>query len=83
MLKPAAAAIAGAVAFGALVLIVSVANLAIPEYGTSFLEVLASVYPGYEAQSSIAGAGLVTVYALIDGAILGFLVAWVYNRFAG
>jgi hypothetical protein len=83
MLKPAAAAIAGAVAYGALVLLVSVANLFIAGYGSAFLEVLASIYPGYEAQSTVAGALLVTVYAVVDGAILGFLVAWVYNRFAG
>jgi hypothetical protein len=82
MLKPSAAAIAGATTCGAVVLLVSLGNLAVPGFGTAFLEALASIYPGYEAQATVAGAALVTAYALVDGAILGFLVAWIYNRFS-
>ena len=52
-------------------------------YGRTFLQVLASVYPGYEATPRLADTLVGTGYALVDGAICGALLAWIYNLVAG
>jgi hypothetical protein len=72
-------AITCAVIWGGLVLLVAVANLLWPPYGASFLELLASIYPGYTADSTFGGMLNVTLYALIDGAIGGLVFGWLYN----
>ncbi len=47
-----------------------------------FLELLASIYPGYTANSTFGGMLNVTLYALIDGAVGGLIFGWLYNWFA-
>lgn len=67
---------------GALVFLMGLAHLIWPGYGTAFLELAASVYPGYE----VGGFGSVivgTCYAAVDGAICGAIFGWLYNRFVG
>lgn len=59
-----------------------VANLIWPGYGQGFLEVMASVYPGYTASASFGQVILGTLYGLVDGAVAGAVLAWLYNRFA-
>ncbi|MFQ5663550.1 MAG: hypothetical protein ACE5HL_06950 [Terriglobia bacterium] len=58
------------------------ANLIWPDYGKAFLEVMASVYPGYHATRSFGQVIIGTLYGLVDGAVAGFIFAWIYNRFA-
>jgi hypothetical protein len=73
-------ALTAAILWGAVVFLVGLGHLAAPSYGVAFLEVIASIYPGY----SIAGFGSVivgTLYAIVDGAIGGAVTAWLYNRF--
>ncbi len=73
--------ITAAVMWGGLVFLMGLAHLAWPGYGTAFLELAASVYPGYE----IGGFGSViigTLYALLDGGIAGAIFAWLYNTLA-
>jgi membrane associated rhomboid family serine protease len=60
---------------------VAVRNLIWPGYGTTFLQVVASIYPGYDASGSIGAVIVGTVYALIDGAIFGLVFGWLYNWF--
>ena len=76
-----------AVAVGALwggaMLIITLIALAVPGYGQALLEVVASVYPGLEAEPSIGGALLGGAYGVVDGGIFGALLAWLHNRFAG
>ncbi len=50
-------------------------------YADAFLEVVASVYPGY----SVSALGLILglIYALVDGAIAALIFGWVYNLFVG
>jgi hypothetical protein len=51
-------------------------------YGKSFLDVLAaSLYPGYTISPLGSIVGL--LYGFVDLLIMGFLVGWIYNRFAG
>jgi hypothetical protein len=79
-----ALAIAGALIWGLLaMLLTGIANLIWPSYGHDFLQVMASVYPGYHATRTVAQVIVGTLYGLVDGAGCGAVVGWVYNRFAG
>ena len=75
------------VAFGILwaaaVLVVGLANLISSEYGKPFLVMLASIYPGYHASGSFGDVIVGTVYALVDGAIFGLILGWLYNFAVG
>ena len=65
------------------VFFVGIANVISPEYGKAFLQVLASIYHGYDASGSMGDLIVGTLYALVDGAIAGFVFAWLYNLIAG
>ena len=65
------------------VFIVGGANIIWPGYGKAFLLVLASVYPGYNASGSFGDVIVGSLYALVDGAILGFVLGGLYNLTAG
>ena len=71
---------AGLVWAGA-VLMVGVTNLIWPGYGNTFLQLVASIYPGYDATRSVGAVIVGTLYALVDGAIFGLVVGWLYNLF--
>lgn len=64
-------------------LITGIANLIWSGYGAAFLQIMASVYPGYHASSSIGDLIVGTLYALLDGAICGLIFGWLYNLFVG
>jgi hypothetical protein len=49
-------------------------------WGNALVEVLASLYIGYEA--SIIGVLIGAVWAIVDGFIAGVVIAWVYNAVA-
>ncbi len=72
-------ALALGVFWGAAILIVAVANLIWPNYGRAFLDLAASLYPGYHPGSGLASVITVTFYGLVDGAIGGALFGWLYN----
>ena len=65
----------GGVAFAALVHLVN------PSYGTAFLDVVSSIYPGFHSARSLGDAVVGTAYGLIDGAVGGFIFASLYNMF--
>jgi len=67
---------------GAAVLIVASANLIWPSYGRTFLDLAASVYPGYHPSSGIGSVITGTLYAFADGAIGGAVFGWLYNLLA-
>ena len=53
-------------------------------YGIALLKVLESVYPGYTfGRWGFWGVLVVTLYAALDGFVLGVVIAWVYNLFEG
>ena len=66
---------------GGAVLVVGLANLIWPGYGAAFLQVAASVYPGYAATSSIGQVIIGTVYSLVDCFVCGVILGWLYNTF--
>ena len=65
--------------WGAVMLIAASANWIWPSYGGAFLELLASVYPGYHPGLGITSILVGTFYGIVDGAIGGALFAWIYN----
>ena len=73
---------AGLVWAGA-VLMVGVTNLIWPGYGNTFLQLVASIYPGYNATASVGSVIVGTLYTLVDGGIFGLVVGWLYNLFLG
>lgn len=78
-----AMALALAILCGATVFVTGLANLAWSCYGSEFLRLLASVYPGYKASGSVADLIIGILYALVDGALFGLVFAWLYNRLGG
>ena len=76
-----AAATTSGLLWGGAVLTVGVVNLIRPSYGGDFLEMVASIYPGYHHRRTAAGVAVGTGYALVDGAVGGAVCAWLYNRF--
>jgi len=67
---------------GAALLIVAAANLMWPSYGRAYLDLAASVYPGYRPGSGVGSVISGTLYALVDGAIAGAVFGWLYNLLA-
>jgi hypothetical protein len=72
-------ALAAGLFWGLAVLVISLANLAWPTYGRAFLELLASMYPGYHVGAGIGSVFMATFYGLVDGVGSGALIAWLYN----
>ena len=68
--------------WGGAILIVGLANLIWPSYGRAFLELAASIYPGYQPGSGWGSVVTGTLYGLVDGAVSGAVFAWLYNLFA-
>lgn len=72
--------ITAALLWGGGMLFVGVLNLASASYGVAFLQMMSSIYPGFHATRTLADVVVGTIYAMVDGAICGFLFGWLYNR---
>ncbi len=79
---PALSLAAGLFWSGAI-LIVGTANLMFPGYGQAFLELVASIYPGYHPGPGFGQVIIGSLYGLVDGAIGGAIFGWLYNILAG
>jgi len=75
--------ITAAIIWAGAVFMVGIANMISSGYGNTFLELVASIYPGYNASGSFGDVIIGTLYALLDGAICGLLFGWLYNLIAG
>jgi hypothetical protein len=65
--------------WAASLLVVGSANMIWPGYGRAFLELAASLYPGYHPGPAIGSVITGTLYALVDGTIAGAVFGWLYN----
>lgn len=74
-----ALAVAMGLIWGGMFLFVSVVEAFSPGYGELLLDMAASFYPGYEGPDGIGAVAVVTLYGVVDGAIGGALLAWLYN----
>ena len=78
-----AIALTAAVLWGGCFFLTSLANLVWPSYGGLWLDLGASIYPGYNGPSGFGSVLVLTLYGFLDGAIAGAIFAWLYNAFAG
>ena len=81
-LSTKAVAITAALIWGGAIFLVGLGNMILPGYGQAFLEIPASVYPGYSVDGDIGSVIVGTLYGLLDGLIGGWIAAWLYNYFA-
>ena len=70
------------VVWGGSFLFTGVANLLVETYGVTYLDLGASIYPGYNGPGGFGSVIVVTLYAFLDGAVVGAILAWVYNFFS-
>jgi len=68
--------------WGGAMLFVTLANMIWPGYGQTFLDVIASIYPGFRPGAGISAVIVGTIYGLVDGAIGGAIFGWLYNLLA-
>lgn len=65
-----------------IVFLVGLGNLLFPAYGVAFLHIVDSIYPGYHfGKWGFGGVVVATVYAAVDGWVVGLVFAWLYNLF--
>lgn len=76
-----ALALACAILWGLVMLVMGLTNLVWGGYGQQFLQIMSSVYPGYHATRSVAEVVVGTLYGIVDGLIGGAVFAWLYNQF--
>ncbi|MGA7306339.1 MAG: hypothetical protein WBW88_15785 [Rhodothermales bacterium] len=74
-----ALAITLAVVWGVAVFLVALVNMIWPSYGLTFLDLASSIYPGFHP-GGLVSAVVGGLYAALDGAVLGVLVGWIYNK---
>ena len=68
--------------WGGIVFLAAIGNLLLKGYGEAFLKVIDSIYPGYHmGQWGFGGVIVATLYAALDGFIVGIIFAWIYNLF--
>jgi hypothetical protein len=67
------------VLWGASMLIVGIVHLFLPAYGTDFLRIMGSVYPGFHDTHTWLSVLIGTIYGFVDGAIGGWIFAWLYD----
>jgi hypothetical protein len=75
-------AVAAGLLGGGAILFVGLINLYAPNYGLSFLEMMSSVYPGFQVSHTVGSVMYGSICGLFDGAIAGSLLAWLYNSCA-
>ena len=68
--------------WGGSILLVGTINLFWPVYGVAFLDVSRSVYPGYANSTGLVALIFGTMYGLVDGMVIGAIIAWLYNTFS-
>lgn len=63
-------------------MLVGLIHMADPAYGTDFLRMMSSVYPGADTAPTVARVILGTLYGFVDGAVAGCLFGLLYRTFA-
>jgi hypothetical protein len=74
-------AITAAIIWGGALLIMGSANMMFPGYATNFLEVMGSVYPGYQPGTGLSSIIIGSLYGVVDAGIGAAIFAWLYNFF--
>jgi hypothetical protein len=77
-----ALAITSAIIWGGGILSVGLVNLAVPSYGTGFLQVTSSIYPGFHNSRTLVDVVVGTLYGVVDAGFGGLIFGWIYNWIA-
>ena len=72
-------ALAAGILWGGMVFLIAIAH-AWWGYGSAFLQLADSLYPGYHAGGGVSSIFVGTIYALLDGLVGGAILAWLYNK---
>jgi hypothetical protein len=75
-------AITAAIFWSFAILIVGSANILFPGYGINFLEVVGSLYPGYQPGTGYSSVIIGALYGVVDAGIGAAVFAWLYNFFS-
>lgn len=67
----------GGIAFAGLI------HLAVPAYGTAFLDFASSIYPGFHGARSFGDVLVGIAWGFADGVGGGLICGWLYNLLAG
>ena len=68
--------------WGSLMLVVGSVNLVVPSYGTDFLRLMSSIYPGADTTATLGSVLLGALYGFVDGAICGLVLGFLYEAFS-
>jgi hypothetical protein len=71
--------LSSAILWGFLMLFVGLVHMAAPSYGTDFLRMMSSVYPGADTAPTLGRVLLGTIYGFVDGAIFGCVFGLLYG----
>ena len=74
-------AITAAILWSVALLIVGGANIVFHGYGMGFLEVIGSIYPGYQPGTGFSSVIIGSLYGVVDAGIGAAIFAWLYNFF--
>ena len=66
--------------WGANFLLIGILLQFFPNYGETWIQLWADVYPFYEGNGEVLDTLIGTVFGLIDGILGGAVFAWLYNR---
>ena len=66
-----------------LMFVIGLVRLVSPDYGQAFVEVMASLYPGYTGPATFGQVIIGALYGALDGAIGGAVFGWLYNCCSG
>lgn len=72
-------ALAAATLWGLGMLVTTSANMLSPGYASAFLEIISSIYPGFEPGQGVKSIVVGTLYGIVDAGIAGAIFAWLYN----
>jgi hypothetical protein len=74
--------LSSATLWGLAMLLAGLIHMADPSYGSEFLRMMSSVYPGADTAPTLGRVLIGTVYGFVDGAIAGFLFGLFYGAFS-
>ncbi len=82
-LNPFALALTAGIVWAGAIFLTGIGNLMSAQYGVKFLEVMASLYPGFKASGTFLDVIWGTLYGLLDGFVCGYIFGWLYNILLG
>ena len=72
-------ALSAAIIWALCLFMVITLNMVTDSYGSEFLTVVGSIYPGYHQGTGISSIIIGSLYGFVDAGIGGLVFAWLYN----